>query len=78
MFKRAKKGARGKAQENMVMNPNWMTISRYSLMIMAVQVGARKKSWRYWTHQSQSPDVKSRPVLLPGGAGPWVTTFLIL
>ena len=44
LFKRAKKGARGKAQENMVMNPNWMTISRYSLMIMAVQVGARKKS----------------------------------
>ena len=47
MFKRAKRGARGKAQENMVMNPNWITISRYSVMIIDGQVGARKKSWRY-------------------------------
>ena len=30
LLARAKKGARGKAETNMVMKPYWMTISRYS------------------------------------------------
>ena len=30
LFTRAKNGARGKADTNMVMKPYWMTISRYS------------------------------------------------
>ena len=53
----AKKGARGKAQENIVMNPNWMTISRYSVMIMAGQVGARKKSLRCCPVNTHLPDL---------------------
>ena len=29
LLRSARRGARGKAQEKMVMKPNWMTISRY-------------------------------------------------
>ena len=47
LFRRANRGARGKAATKMVMNPNWMTISRYSLKRSERSAGARPKSLTY-------------------------------
>ena len=47
LLRRANRGARGKAATKMVMNPNWMTISKYSLKRSERSAGARPKSLTY-------------------------------
>ena len=42
---KANRGARGKAATKIVMNPNWITISRYSLKSRDRWAGANPKSW---------------------------------